>query len=317
MLQMLSKLRDSVFVIIFTALLIRLRPKPSAVDYFIIFCILTFFLNFVFPGFNILKRKYISWQRMHFPKVGILNGSLKSRYGEFVCERRWSEITPAMWFHSFKKEFKKFPFRELRLIALSEIDDSWSIIINPFGENYPEENTRLRLSFNKICEYINNGGIFVVSAGAFFYQQNTRLSAEAKRAITHVEDGIQSLDKSLLAEDFGVNYTGNVYQNGALVFEEPVDVEVYQNNEEKNLFGDLLSEIKLLKRFRATTSGTSSYLAVVRQKGKDKFGDKEIFPISVIPYGKGGLIHAGLHLTSLDSNEFKLDLCKMAESLDR
>ena len=55
-----------------------------------------------------------------------------------------------------------------------------------------------------------------------------------------------------------------------------------------------------IKRFRALTSGTSDYIPFIRQKGDASF------PIAAIPYGKGYIIHAGIHLHSDTSNEFEM-----------
>jgi hypothetical protein len=61
-----------------------------------------------------------------------------------------------------------------KTIDLSMKNDCF-IILNPFGELYLEEDTTNLKTFQKIKEYIKNGGVFVNTAGlAFWYMQNPK-----------------------------------------------------------------------------------------------------------------------------------------------
>lgn len=49
------------------------------------------------------------------------------------------------------------------------------MIINPFGEAYPERDINLRPMFSKIKNYVWGGGVFVLTGGfAFFYAWNVK-----------------------------------------------------------------------------------------------------------------------------------------------
>ncbi|MDP3042133.1 MAG: hypothetical protein Q8N62_05360 [Candidatus Omnitrophota bacterium] len=305
--DIVKSLRNSVFTTFFYILLDYYKKQRSWFDYLIIFLILSTTLLLVSLTWNVIKQWYLDWRRKHFPRVGILNGSIKSRTVEHPCRRQWSEMTPSMWFEQLKRDFKKPLLSELILIPTSEIDNSWSIVINPFGENYPEENPRLLKTFKEICEYINKGGIFVVTGSAFFYNQNTFATPQSERVITHVIEGVQYLEYSVLTQEFGVKYTGNIHdiQNKKVLFEEPVEINVTQTSDMVKMWGDLLQGINHLKRFRAATSETIDYLPVIIQEGEDQWNKgKKIFPIALIRYGKGALIHAGLHIHSYSCDEF-------------
>lgn len=298
----IKSLRNSILTTIFYIFLDYYKRQRSWIDYLIIFLILSILLLIS----NVIKQWYLNWRRKYFPRVGILNGSIKSRTSEHPCKRQWSEMTPSMWFDQLKKYFKKPLISELILIPTSKIDNSWSIIINPFGENYPEQNPRLLKTFKEICEYIHKGGIFIATGSAFFYNQNTLAASQPERVITHIIEGVQCLDYSLLTKEFGVSYTGNIYdRDKKILSEEPVEIKVTQTSDMVDIWGDLLQGIQRLRRFRAATSETSDYLPIIMQESEDQWNKgKKIFPIALIRYGEGALILAGLYIDSDNCNEF-------------
>ena len=240
-----------------------------------------------------LRRKYII-------KVGILNGSIYSPVREHKCKRIWIDITPEMWIQALKPIFKNKIDKKLKEINTESIDDSWTMIINPFGDNFPEKNLRLHETFYQVCNYISNGGIFVVTGGAFFWHQNTINSDKAEQYLTHLINGTQNLEESPLFQEFGVRYTGDTFSNGVQVDKEPKIINVEQNDKDIERFGDILQGINQLKRFRSTSLDTSNYIPIIRQK------NKQIFPISLVKYGKGALIHIGLYIDSETSDEFEV-----------
>lgn len=308
--------RNSVLVTLFYYLLNWIKAEKSRTffDYVIIFFVLTALL-YIFDLFSPLRKKWLNFKRKYiWIKVGILNGSIKSPIGEHGCVRVWTNITPSMWYESLRTYFKLN--RKLSLITTSEIDDNWRMIINPFGDNFPEEDLRLHKTFYKICDYINKGGIFVVTGGSFFAHQNTIASTREERFITHIIDNMQNLEFSPLFQEFGVVSTGDIKTN-TKDFQEPIDVEVYQNEIDRKIFGDLLGRVKSLKRFRSITSKTSDFIPVIRQKTQDTWTNgQEIYPLCIVRYGEGALVHAGLYLDSADSDEFKVFLRLIKKIMD-
>ena len=285
--------RNPIIFVILTLLLKKIGfDETSWVAYLILLLSLTtlfIILNMLLPW---LKSMIVQIYRCLFIRVAILNGSIKSPVREYKCERSNIKITPEIWIKNLEL------VKKVNRITTREIDNKWNIIINPYGDNFPEEDLRLHKTFYSICDYIYNGGIFVISGGAFYWNQNTLVSKELKAFVTFVVDGISPLDISPLTEEFGVKYTGDNPQAGKT---EPVLVKVYQQEIDKQRFGDLLVGIDTLNRFRATTSGSSDFLPVIREQDNDT-----VFPVAIIPYGKGYLIHFGLKIDSEDSNEFKV-----------
>ena len=300
--EILRSLRNSIFATLFYIFLVQFGFQKTWYEYLIVFCIIAVTLQLlklfipVWKFIRDLKRKY-------FIRVAILNGSIYSPVREHKCVRSWIEVTPEMWRQALKPLFPYFSRswnRECYNIPVISIDDSWSIIINPFGDNFPEKNIKLHETFYQICDYIANGGIFIVTGGAFWANQNPVVSSKEEWFMTHLIDGAQGLDKSPLFQEFGVKYTGDIFANGKVISKEPMTVDVEQSKVDIERFGDILQGISHLNRFRSTSKDTSNYLPVIRQKNEQNY------PIAIIRYGKGALIHVGLHLQSEMSDEFKV-----------
>jgi hypothetical protein len=289
----IQKLIISITGVLFMAAFGLLFPAPSIWHYssLLLFLLLTYYL--IFPLLKKIWSEATKLYRIHFPKIGILNGNVKSPIREHKCEREWTNVTPSMWDLVLRREITK----RTELIATSEIDNSYSIIINPFGDVYPEQDTKLHNTFYSICEFIKNGGIFIATGGAFFSHQNTIHSFKHEWVFTKTTEGVQSLRDSFLFLEFGIETTGDQFANGQRVLQEPVEVEIYQKLEDKYYTGEMVLPSKI-KRFRASTSKTSNYIPFVREI------DDKSYPIVAVRYGRGFLIHAGVFLESETSAEF-------------
>lgn len=258
------------------------------------------FVLFIFFVFLPLATKYLRslwvlFLQRFFPKIGILSGNIKSPLREYKCEKSWTKITPSMWYSELSRVVQK-RLKRIKMISIADINSSYSLLINPFGDNFPEENLKLHTSFYKICEYIKNGGFFVCSGGAFYAHQNTINSSTCEAVIVKETNGSQSLEHSLLFQEFGVLTTGDNTEN------EKNNVDVYQLDEDRKIFGQIVDEGSgsSIKRFRAVTEKSSDFIPIVREKGNKSF------PVAVIRYGEGYLIHFGMHLESTNSQEFKI-----------
>lgn len=55
------------------------------------------------------------------------------------------------------------------MVSVLQINNSiFSVVVNPFGESYPESGNAEGMSFRTIASYIRDGGIFVNSGGQPF-----------------------------------------------------------------------------------------------------------------------------------------------------
>jgi hypothetical protein len=290
----IQKLVISIIIVFFNLGFNYFFPTPSIWHYFsvLLIILLCYYLFYslwkkYFPD---IRGKYIKY----FPKIGVLNGSIKGPLREYKCERACTNVTPSMWFLALRKNINRIHY-----ISTSHINNSYTMIINPFGDNFPEEDTKLHTTFYSICDYVNNGGIFVITGGAFFSHQNTFHSSNHEWVIIKTHEGVQSLNDSLLFQEFGIQTTGDSLVNGNIVATEPLKIEIYQKPNDQ-FFAGKLDLPKEIKRFRAATSKTSNYIPFITEKnGKS-------FPVILVRYGKGYIIHAGIFLESETSDEFKL-----------
>jgi len=76
-----------------------------------------------------------------------------------------SDFGPSKWLESIVD----LKFR-VRCIGVAGISNYYPVLVNPYGEAYPEENAYLKTTFGRIEDYVYNGGIFVSVGGfPFFY----------------------------------------------------------------------------------------------------------------------------------------------------
>lgn len=93
---------------------------------------------------------------LEFPRIGIL-------FDEKI-DKHFSKIEIEQWTSYFNEE--KFIVEN---ITKEEIHIKYSVILNPYGETYPEEDLFHLKTLTEIRRYINQGGIFVNVAGIPFY----------------------------------------------------------------------------------------------------------------------------------------------------
>lgn len=275
-------------------------PEPTIFHHILLLLVILLFYYLIIPAFVKVSHVLSRQIQKVYPRIGVLDGSIATPVREYKCERVWTNVTPSMWLSELRKSLKDKRLKQLRMISTSEINSSFTIIINPFGDNFPEEDTKLHTTFYRICEYIKKGGIFVCTGGSFFLHQNPKISDKPEGVIIKIHEGLQFLKDSFLYLEFGVQTTGDEFLNGRRVSEEPLEVEIYQKEEDKTYAGGVLQENARIKRFRALTSKSSNYIPLIREKGNKSF------PVVAVRYGDGYLIHAGMHLASVGGTEFQV-----------
>lgn len=278
-----EQLIRSIIAVLFIAFFQMLFPNATYYHYLAILFLLLIFYRYILPIIRNLKSKFNKYYRRFRPKIGILDGNIFGAIKESKCKRIWTEITPSMWYSALKSALQDISIKRIELIPVTKIDDTYSMIINPFGDNFPEEDTKLHTSFYKVCNYINQGGYFVVTGGAFFWNQNSAKSQDEELFITKIVNNSQSLLDSPLYFEFGIITTGGS--------DEPKDIKIYQDDKDKNILGDLINDnTGPIERFRAISKSTSEYIPLVRQVGG------ESIPLAAVPYGDGCLLHSGVYL---------------------
>ena len=182
-------------------------------------------------------------------------------------------------------------------------------LLEPIGS---EEDQKLHTTFYKICKFVEDGGFFVCTNGAFWAHQNTKISQEPEWVFVKTKEGIQLLKDSFLYKEFGIEMTGEVFTDrGVIIEKEPLEIEVYQKEEDKIHIGSLIESDTKIKRFRALKPESSNYLPLLREKGDRSF------PLVAVQYGKGYLLHAGMRLTDIDSIEFEIIVKAIKEIVNK
>ena len=295
--EFIRKFINSLLVVIFMAFFSRFIQKPTIFHYLSLLFVLLLFYYLVIPLLFKLWLLLMKDLRKRYPVIGILNGNIESPIREFKCQRAWTNVTPSMWYTALKIRFKR---RKIRMLSALQISNSFSIIINPFGDIFPEEDLRLHTTFYKICKFIEKGGFFICTGGAFWSHQNPKISESAEWVFVRTQDGKQSLKESFLYKEFGIIPTGDIFANNQIIQKEPLEIEVYEKEEDKLCIGEIVKQGTKVKRFRAATPDSTNYIPLIREKN-----DKS-FPIVAVKYGDGYLIHVGLFLDSVTSTEFNI-----------
>jgi hypothetical protein len=110
--------------------------------------------------------------RFKNPKTGVICPTLSD--AEIKDLLRSTAYTPEMWFDCLRSE--NFDVEKTSDLTFK---DHFSIVFNPFGELYLEDDTMNLRTFQNIKEYIRKGGVFVSTAGlAFYYMWNPKRKIE-------------------------------------------------------------------------------------------------------------------------------------------
>jgi len=292
--------------------------KTNKVFFIIISLSFLLFYCLIFSNLPKIKIWLTKIRRKIFPKIAILNGKINSE-STYTCEKAWANITPIQWENKLLSLlrariswFTKFLFwitrqRIVESINTNDINNSFYMILNPFGDNFPEEDCELHLTFSRLKHFMKDGGIFVVTGGAFYLHQNTNTSSKSEQTIVreHITENVrwQSLEDTFLYLKFGISMTSDGEGDKTLV-------DIYQSEEDKKYIGDLLTQIPnpQVKRFRALKRVSNcDFLPLLREKGNDNF------PIALIRQEKGYLLHMGMYL----ENEQGLELGLAGETIVR
>jgi len=252
-------------------------------------------------------------------EIGVLNG-MHTPDNEAVCKPGCSSFPPKAWADFFEKVEPSQKYRAAK-IAASQIDDRFAVIINPFGEAYPELNRNDLATFKSIKNYIANGGIFVNTGGlAFFYWDSPAPENVAFERImilprvTRVEDDRVrldmvayrgSLDDNLLSRHFGIRCT----------LGDEIERECYQLPEDIAFVEDIknLGRTSQIAEFRAISKNRSTRNIIPLLRSKR--GEEEVYPIAAVPYEAGILLLAGMNIRS--DSEFSKTATTVDHVLDR
>jgi len=261
-------------------------------DYLTLVGILLAFYFIVIPLLLWLFGSVMNMYNRLVPKIGILNGYVKDASKEHKCVPKAANVSGIIWERSLRKALKGVRLKRIRRLYAGEIDNSFALIVNPYGENYPESDTDLRSTFQSIRSYMSNGGVFFTSGAPFWHHQNTATDTDGTWSVIRTTDGFQNMTDGLCFKSLGISVT--------MPDNEPVVVDVYQRSIDQEIAGELLNGPTKLNRWRAVLPQTPDCLPLIRQN------EDSSYPLCLIQYHKGFLLHSGLWAKDEDSAEFQV-----------
>jgi hypothetical protein len=257
------------------------------------------------------------WRKAKFQvpvKIGILNGYLKSNSVGKAPNRPSTDYDPKDWYDalSSNKEF------DVDWTSATQISDRFAIILNPFGEEYPEIDKPNLTTLRRIVRFVKEGGIFVNVAGLAFYYSWDGKSEDITGSLyeTYQLDAIPGLlqRKVLLKTSHLLNSSLYSYFGVRTTFFQDAIVPV--TSVSKRFFEDLdkVGGAADVKEFRSPyrcekEEATLKPLLIAEYPIPDPTPLRfECYPIAAIKYGKGYLVLNGMKLEKARHQDFEKEI---------
>jgi len=247
-------------------------------------------------------------------KLAVLNGYVAETNEQKCSTYPYTNNNPDFWKVKFQRLNATQDIYEIKEINAEEISEEFAIVVNPFGEAYPEIDMKNKAVFYIIKNYIEDGGVYVNTAGfPFFYAWNVKEGKEHPVSDEKVilPTTLQVSGKLVTATQMQmfIQFTGTLFHKEFNAMPAPVSKKrsLYQESEDKDKFGDLVSGLGDIDEFRGLPKQTSECIPIVRAKD-EVVG--EIYPICALKRGNGYLLLAGMNT----SNDAEADL--LVKALD-
>lgn len=236
-------------------------------------------------------------------KLGILDGYVTGINEQGCLE--YPNGSKDFWKNKIEALDKTLGKFEIVYTNVENISEEFAVILNPFGEVYPEINRKSKSAFYTIKNFIEDGGIYVNTAGfPFFYawdvlaQKNNKIPLCDKSIMVPKEVKLEGTTLSVKQYQTYLEFTGTLLFKEFDAIPAPVSKlrEVYQNSEDKEKFGELINDPITIDEFRGMPKSTLECVPIIRAKDE---AVEEIFPISALKRGNGYLLLASMN-TSKD-----------------
>jgi hypothetical protein len=225
----------------------------------------------------------------HFssPNVLILDGSLVQRQPSNVpllfTDRRHDD-----WQHALTSNNPGWKVETGSVQRLNE--DRFDIVLNPFGEAYPEEDLTLHTTLRRITDWVYQGGVYVNVAGyPFWWQHNptTGVTTESGRWQIEVNQSA-NLTSATLKPLLSDTLLGISPDMG--IGEQLIDTQQYDLDRRR--FGEIagIGGSSQIIMFRPYPIATQSMIPMLRT------ADGQYIVIGAVPYGLGFFIFSGVKI---------------------
>jgi hypothetical protein len=275
-------------------------------------------------GWLIRKLREIHYYQIFDPpiKIGILSGYVHARKEKPCSYYPHSNYRNAVqWMLDLKdvKDDTGCNLFQVSQTSISNLNSGFSVIINPFGEAYPELGSAEGVGLRTILSYIQDGGIFVNSGGQPFVYSWDVNTGSHNLVINFIP--MSSYLESNYDETIPVlsrNESLAIPQE-ALILKRYFDVETAWDHPEREIVGPIEVEIefdKILgndkpktkaKVYRPVRQLSDNFLPLLHVS-ESLWG--RVYPVAAIKFGRGFLVHTGINLDHEREYKLLLDIIR-------
>jgi hypothetical protein len=273
----------------------------------------------------ISKLREIHYYQIFDPpiKIGILSGYVRARKEKPCSYYPHSNHRKSIQWLLDLKDVKNDNGSNLFQVSQTSISNLsngvFSIVINPFGEAYPELGSAEGVGLRTILSYIQDGGIFINSGGQPFVYSWDVNTGSHNLLVNFIP--IPSYVESNYDERMPVlsrNESLAIPQE-ALILKRYFDVETEWDHLEKGIEGPIEVEIEFdeilgsdkpktrAKVYRPVRQLSDNFRPLVHSP-KSLWG--RVYPVAAIKFGRGFLIHTGMNLDEEREYKILLDIIR-------
>jgi hypothetical protein len=276
-------------------------------------------------GWLINKLREIHYYQIFEPpiRIGILSGYIESRKEKPCSYYPHSQYRKAVqWMLDLNNiKYDKSNIFQASLTPTSNLsNEAFSIVINPFGEAYPELGNSECVGFKTILSYIREGGIFVNSGGQPFvysWDVNTGIyqtlisfipaSSEIEsryvegKPVLFVKENLSlPLETLLLKKYFDVKTEWDNLESN-IVGPQEINIEF------NKLLGNDKPKTKA-KVYRPVRELSDNVIPLAHSYDNQIWNN--VYPVVAIKFGRGFLIHSGMSLDNEREYKILLDVIR-------
>jgi hypothetical protein len=257
-------------------------------------------------------------------RIGILSGYVRARKEKPCSYYPHSNYRKSAQWMLDLKDVKNGNGSYLFQVSLTSISNlsngGFSIIINPFGEAYPELGGAVGVGLNTILSYIRDGGIFVNSGGQPFVYSWDVNTGSHNLVINFIP--ISRYVESNYDEAMPVLSRNEslVIPQEALVLKRYFDIETEWDHPEKEIVGPIEVEIEFDEILGNDKPKTRAKVyKPIRQLSDnvrplvhcpESLWGGRVYPVAAIKFGRGFLIYTGMNLDEEREYKLLLDIVK-------
>lgn len=301
-----------------------IQGLTNVITFLSLFGLIIVLLPIIFSNencYHLLLQRFIIAKFQHPIKIGVLDGYLRKERRGNLPGHPYTEYETQDWYGAFSSETEF----KVDWISAAEISNKYEIIINPFGEMYPEIDKPNLLTLRKIVNYVRNGGVFINVAGLAFYylwdgeKQDLTGPLYETYQINQIPGVLQRITllrvsyllDSWLYRQFGIRTT---FFTEKIIPVHPISDEYFKDLDK---VGNQPQVLEFRSAFRSEKD-RAKLIPLLKGEYNIPVSDKEelsfeCYPIAAVGYGKGYLILNGMKLEKARSQDFE----KVVEAIRR